>query len=238
MGMSVAEPAGEEDLKGLETYVAYSVDSEAAVIPENIAVSGDMDDMTAVVLSGSAGRTASVVVGGDIDVSVTSDHRDQVGAVGVTVSATGAAAEARLNGQVKAVSAVTGNNADAGAIVIGTENHANAVVVVPAGDVITDAKCSDASGYTWAAGVSVYNSDSDVRTEIHGNVTANSDVYGVGLNLHSTAVEASATTVVVDGDLFGSSYGMLVEQTDAQKQMTVVVDGTVSGGDESILLSN
>ena len=64
----------------------------------------------------------------------------------------------------------------------------------------------------------MYNSDSDVRTEIHGNVTANSDVYGVGLNLHSTAGEASATTGVVDGDLFGSSYGMLVEQTDAQKQ--------------------
>ena len=234
--MAMAEGSEQAGMKQ-----AVQIRNDQMIIGEDLHISSDREDVTGLSVSADGGETREVTVSG----SVLAERRPleqeitDTKAYGVTVSAQGAdtALCVSVEGNVSAEADVIEGNADAGAVTAEVTDGGSAVICV-SGDVTAAAKQETGQAYTWAAGVSVYGSDGRAEVTVNGNVQAESDVYGVGLNSRLSGETDTLSKIRVNGDVTGTSLGILAEQSNPSGRTEVIVDGTVRGRDAAILLSD
>ena len=234
----------EPDYETPEPYVGYRVAGGSLTISEDAVAEQENRDVTAVLVTGTGGEQSTVTVEGGITVRGACDSVSHGTATGLEVisNGSGSKAEATVAEGVISVMKWTnpgeGDNINCGGISITTE-EGSAEVTVGNGGIHAEATAAESedSSYTWAAGVHLYNTDGTARVQIGGNVTAESTVYGVGLNSHLDGEKDASTLIRVEGDVYGTTRAIWAEMGNPGGTMELIVNGTVSGGIDNILVS-
>ena len=220
-----------------EPVISYDVSGETLAIPGDAMANGDNTNVTAINITSLEGAQSAVSVKGGVSAQGTSSFYSHATSTGmeIYVSGQGGSAEAVIADGVSSVMQWTnyeeGDNINCAGISVTVEEGGSAGVTVEQGGIYAEAhgEDSDSPPYTWAAGVHLYNTDGKADIRITGDVTAESYVYGVGLNSHLYGSQEASTLIIVDGDVYGKTRGIWAENANPGASMEIIVDGTVSG---------
>ena len=229
---------GEEEPEESEILMqpAVSIVEDAVTIEGDVILSSDENDVIGISIEKNNGKTNEVTITGAVYAECKPGTEvTDTKAYGMVVSASGEGTEVAVTVQdsVSAAATVTEGNTDAGAVDISTSEGASAEVRVWGS--VSAAAMQERDSYTWAAGVSVYNSDSRADVIVDGNVQADSAVYGVGINCRQSGDNETYSVIRVNGDVTAETLGILSDQGNPLARAEIIVDGTVRGGDSAIL---
>ena len=235
-----SSPACGEETELFEFTMLKAADvlNETAELGTEIILASDEQDVTGI--SAAATDGLSACINSDYGIQVERKLGSRImdtKAVGLSVSAEGkgSTVTACISGRISAAAAVEDGNADAAALDISVSDSSFVSISVY-DDMTAEARQQAEHSYTWAAGISLYNTDGEAEVRIDGDVTALSDVYGVAINSHLYGDKNARTKIHVTGDVSGTTYGILAEQSSLQGAAEIIVDGTVSGEYASILV--
>ena len=201
---------GEEEPEESEILMqpAVSIVEDAVTIEGDVILSSDENDVIGISIEKNNGKTNEVTITGAVYAErKPGTEVTDTKAYGMVVSASGEGTEVAVTVQdsVSAAATVTEGNTDAGAVDISTSEGASAEVRVWGS--VSAAAMQERDSYTWAAGVSVYNSDSRADVIVDGNVQADSAVYGVGINCRQSGDNETYSVIRVNGDVTAETLG-------------------------------
>ncbi len=226
-----------------ESLIAYTADGETLEIAEDADAEGENCSVTAVFVNSQDGAVSTVNVGGSVTALGTADSVSHQTSAGMEIYTAGEGSEANvtvgegITSVMKWTNPEEGDNINCGGLSITVEDGGSVMVTVEDGGIYAEATGEDPDGglYTWAAGVHLYNTDGAAEITVNGDVTAESAVYGVGLNSHMYGEEGS-TLIEVNGDVYGTTRGIWAEQSNSGGTMEIVVNGTVSGEVDNVMV--
>ncbi len=225
-----------------EPVIAYNVSGETLTLQGDAVAEGDNTNVTAVNITSTDGAKSAVSVEGSVSAQGTSSFYSHATSAGMEIysAGQGSDAEAVISEGVSSVMQWTnyeeGDNINCAGISVSVEEGGSAEVTVEQGGVYAEAHGEDSDNppYTWAAGVHLYNTDGKADIRVTGDVTAESYVYGVGLNSHLYGIQKASTLIIVDGDVYGKTRAIWAEHANPGASMEIIVNGTVSGDTDPI----
>lgn len=227
-----------------EPVVTYDVNGETIEIQGDVCAKGHNRDITAIAVTSGEGAKSSVTAHGNVVATGTDESYSHAGSTGVEISSRGEGSDVNIvigEGVVSVMKWTNpdkGDNIDCAGISIEVEDGGSVALTVGNGGIYSEATSVEKdSSYTWSAGLHLYNTDGTADALVDGDVTAESTIYGVGLNSHLYGSEKALTVIVVNGDVYGSTRGIWAEHTNPNGTMEMIVNGQVSGGTDNILMN-
>ena len=248
-GMATPTDLGEDEEQAEfgedpEPVVIYDVNGETVEIQGDVCAEGHNRDITAITVTSGDGAKSSVTARGNVTATGTDESYSHAGSTGVEISSRGEGSDVNIvigegvSSVMKWTNPDEGDNIDCAGISIEVEDGGSVTLTVENGGIYSEATSVEKdSSYTWSAGLHLYNTDGTADALVDGNVTAESTIYGVGLNSHLYGSEKALTVIVVNGDVYGSTRGIWAEHTNPNGTMEMVVNGQVSGGTDNILMN-
>lgn len=234
--------AAEEEAATLtdpETIVE-TVENEDAVFDSDIILKASDVNGTGLYIHTDDGGSSAVTVNGSIVVDLKTDTLGHISSAPVYIQLAGedSRAELTVNGDLESSVEWTdpdnGDNVNGYGLSLEMENGQAQVRVN--GDVTVTAHEQAEDGYTWAAGVHLYNTDGTADVEVNGDINVLSDIYGLALNLHELDVEGNGSMrVKTVGDVSGTTRAAWLESLGGG-HLDLIVDGTIKTGNEDTML--
>ena len=235
-----AAALAEEDYEEPSLSLVTAVNDQ---VTSNGDLQADVEDshIYGIMVQATDGKTAKADATGDITVSAVTDKVDHLVAEGADVYAAGSGSTAilKLTGSISATGQVTvPMNTDAAGLNLYAE-EGSAIIVETNGDTIhSNAVRPDDDGYTWSAAVSAYSVDSSLQLLANSNLHGEADDYGIGLNTYVLGDQPATSDITVNGDVYGSLFGIVAANSNPQGDMKILVNGTISGGSCSVVLND
>ena len=224
-----------------ERYL-YRVENNTLSLHHDVRAELQDGCMAAVGAVSTNGGSTVVTADGSISSYVVNDYYDHGGATGMDIYAAGAGSSvtAAVGNGIVAVSHSTNaedvGNIDTAGVSVTVSGGGNADVTINGGIFADSIFDLNDDGYGWTAGLHLGVDEGTSHVRINGDVTANSYVYGVGLNLSMNSTGKASALVEVMGNVTGQSLGIRAQCADPAGIMEVVVDGTLSGTDVPVNL--
>ncbi len=235
------EDGGEKDDEHvpLPDRAAIEVINTSETIAENLDAQDHDRSLTGVLITEDQGEAIVVSIEGSVTVSDSTEWYDHQGAtgVGISVSEEGSEVSVTVNGDISSTNTWTAGetgNLDTAGLDAEIGEGAKADITVNGDITARSVILPKEESYTWSAGISVYNSG-EMNLTVNGDIHAESDTYGVGLNIHNDTSTAQSM-VTVKGDVFADTLAIRASNDAPESHTDIIVDGTIHCGSDGISL--
>ena len=176
-------------------------------------------------------------VNGDILTTAKNDrdekHIDRASSTGLGVTNVSGEVSVKINGNIRSDSFAGSRNFATGVIIIGDDED-NPTDKTQKTDVAVKGNIAAKSDYR-ATGINFDDLHGTTNVAVDGNIEADAkDGTARGIII-SSEDENSNTTIIVNGDVKGSTYGTSFDEFDGTAN--VVINGTLSGGKSAVIIN-